>query len=77
MAIQRNCCSKQELKTVSGLEVAVGNTVPLDADTVSSIELSSSLVHKVKEAVDRGSGGVGLATVLVRFKHIKGRGLPL
>jgi len=77
LAVQRDHYSKQELETVSRLEITVGNAVPLDADAVSSTEFSSSLVHKVEEAVDGVSGRVGSATGLIRFKHIKGRGLPL
>jgi len=73
---QRNRCSKQELETVVGRDVAIFHAVPLDTGTIGMGELGSCTVHQVEEGVNGLTGNEGIV-VGVDLKLIKGRGLPL
>jgi len=75
LTIQRNCCSKQELEAVLGGNVTIFHVVLLYVGTVGGRELSSCMVHHIKEGVDRLTSD--MCVILgVGHKQIKGRGLP-
>jgi len=75
LAVQRYRCGKQEFETVLGRNVTIFHAVPLDTGTVGSRELSSCMVHHVKEFVNGLTSDVGIV-LGVGLKQIKGRGLP-
>ena len=73
---QGDHCSKQELETVVGGDVAIFHAVLLDAGTVSVGELGSCTIYQVEEGVNGLTGNEGIV-VGVNLKLIKGRRLPL
>ena len=75
LAIQRNCCSKQELEVVLGRDVTIFHAVPLYAGMVGGGELRGCMVHHVEEGVDRLTSDMYII-LGVGHKQIKGRGLP-